>query len=107
MREGNIFNGSYFIPKNTLRDLTTTPNSFLKKRSTKLFEQRFEYFDDVPIKSYDVSKWTGTFLLLNTIIPKTKINTNKKTLNIFYLDIINIYRGWRHSRGLPVRGQRT
>lgn len=28
-------------------------------------------------------------------------------MNIFFLDLINTYRGWRHSVGLPVRGQRT
>lgn len=33
---------------------------------------------------------------------KSKIQTN-----ILFLDLISTYRGWRHSRGLPVRGQRT
>ena len=28
-------------------------------------------------------------------------------INIFLLHLLTTYRGWRHSRGLPVRGQRT
>jgi hypothetical protein len=28
-------------------------------------------------------------------------------LHVFLLDIITSYRGWRHYKGLPVRGQRT
>lgn len=28
-------------------------------------------------------------------------------MNIYILDLIFLYRGWRHSRNLPVRGQRT
>lgn len=28
-------------------------------------------------------------------------------LNIYLLHLLGTYRGWRHSRGLPVRGQRT
>ncbi len=28
-------------------------------------------------------------------------------VSILFLDLISSYRGWRHGRGLPVRGQRT
>ncbi len=38
---------------------------------------------------------------------KKKNIKDRKLLNIFFLDLINSYRGWRHARGLPVRGQRT
>jgi len=31
----------------------------------------------------------------------------KHTLNVYVLDLIQSYRGSRHIRGLPVRGQRT
>ena len=44
---------------------------------------------------------------LNIIIPNNKSIKNRYLLNIFFLDLIVSYRGWRHSRGLPVRGQRT
>lgn len=41
------------------------------------------------------------------IIPKDSDFKKRKLLNIFFLDLINCYKGWRHGRGLPVRGQRT
>lgn len=28
-------------------------------------------------------------------------------VNIYLLELLGTYRGWRHARGLPVRGQRT
>ena len=31
----------------------------------------------------------------------------KNITNIYILDLLCTYKGWRHSRGLPVRGQRT
>ena len=31
----------------------------------------------------------------------------KKTINIYWLEVIGSYRGWRHIQGLPVHGQRT
>lgn len=41
------------------------------------------------------------------IIPNFDRLNNKLILNIYCLDLISTYRGWRHSRSLPVRGQRT
>ena len=32
---------------------------------------------------------------------------NQKLFNIYLLDLMGSYRGWRHMQGLPVRGQRT
>lgn len=46
-----------------------------------------------------------TFLL--NIIPKDSDLKKRKLLNIFFLDLIASYKGWRHGHGLPVRGQRT
>lgn len=31
----------------------------------------------------------------------------RQLVNIYLLNLLGTYRGWRHSRGLPVRGQRT
>ena len=52
-------------------------------------------------------KWVIFLKTLITIIPLNKNIKDRQLLNIFYLDLIMSYRGWRHSRGLPVRGQRT
>lgn len=34
-------------------------------------------------------------------------NKKKFLLNIYFLDLLSTYKGWRHLKGLPVRGQRT
>lgn len=39
--------------------------------------------------------------------PKSRNLKNRVDCNIFFLDFLNTYRGLRHSKGLPVRGQRT
>jgi len=50
-------------------------------------------------------------LLLNNFISNFQFNDKsfktRNILNIYLLNLLGTYRGWRHSRGLPVRGQRT
>lgn len=59
-------------------------------------------FLDLPL-----SKWLCLLMLLQHKYPQS-IDVQKKTLaNIFMLDILGTYKGWRHIKGLPVRGQRT
>lgn len=52
-------------------------------------------------------KWVILLKTLTNIVPLNRSVKDRLLLNIFYLDLIMSYRGWRHSRGLPVRGQRT
>lgn len=44
---------------------------------------------------------------LNSVCNKKYSNNLKISSNIALLDMICCYRGWRHFKGLPVRGQRT
>jgi hypothetical protein len=53
------------------------------------------------------SQWIGFIRYLYLFIPYSKSLKKKRLINIYYLDLISSYRGWRHSKGLPVRGQRT
>ena len=50
-------------------------------------------------------------LLFDNFLNNFKINKysfrTKHLLNVYLLNLLGTYRGWRHSRGLPVRGQRT
>lgn len=59
------------------------------------------------IDSENSNKWSSLFRSINLIFPKTLDIEIKNRLNIFYLDILQTYKGWRHIKGLPVRGQRT
>jgi len=45
--------------------------------------------------------------ILLQFFPKSRNLKNRVDCNIFFLDFLNTYRGLRHSKGLPVRGQRT
>jgi ribosomal protein S13 len=42
-----------------------------------------------------------------SIVPYKSNVFRRKSFNIFMLDVLSTYRGWRHFKGLPVRGQRT
>lgn len=44
--------------------------------------------------------------MLHTVPRKTSLK-RRLLLNLIVLDVITCYRGWRHYKGLPVRGQRT
>lgn len=60
---------------------------------------------------YELSDWDT---IPRTGLLKKKIRLfygrkffKKTTINIFFLDFIQSYKGWRHSKGFPCRGQRT
>lgn len=46
--------------------------------------------------------WFRSRLKINMQDYRTRL-----VVNVFLLHLLTTYRGWRHSRGLPVRGQRT
>lgn len=79
----------------------------LNLKSCNLFEQRIECFKNQSFNEIYSYKWVILLKTLNNIIPNNKSIKERLLLNIFYLDLIMSYKGWRHSRGLPVRGQRT
>lgn len=104
MREGNLFNGVYFSPYYSLKDFSSFGvNIFFKKYMSKRCEVCF----NLPFSNYRTSNWIIFLQFFYSLLPFKKNILNKYTLNIFFLDVINVYRGWRHSRGLPTRGQRT
>jgi len=77
----------------------------------KLFVSNFK--SRLEVRSIDVmdmtnpSKWTAFVNTIKIIFPQ-KVHVRSKCLaNVFMLDILQTYKGWRHAKGLPVRGQRT
>ena len=70
-------------------------------------KSRLEILDNKSFNELTPDKWVVLLKLLNSIIPNNKSIKERFLLNIFFLDLIVSYRGWRHSKGLPVRGQRT
>jgi len=79
----------------------------LKNKSVLYVKQRMEKNLDSSLKKLTKSDWELFTNCIYDIVP-FKLNLKKRnTMNIYVLDMITSYRGWRHSRGLPVRGQRT
>lgn len=81
----------------------------VKNNFIKFFELRLEMYevDDREFITFEKQEWERLADLIYSVIPEN-CNTKELFLNdIYILDEIKTYRGWRHVRGLPVRGQRT
>lgn len=78
-----------------------------KVSSLQLFEKRLELFSNNIISNFNSAQYLALLHTFYAIVPQKKSIKDRRLLNIFFLDLINSYRGWRHARGLPVRGQRT
>ena len=71
------------------------------------FKYRLEILKTVDLNFLSKSVKRPIYNMLNTTIPVTTNYETRHAINIFFLDIITVYKGWRHSNGLPARGQRT
>ena len=71
----------------------------------KMLTNKIESFNGVAqdnyLHKYNESLYLDKFLINNWSFK------NKIICNIYLMELLGIYKGWRHSRGLPVRGQRT
>ena len=75
---------------------------FFKKLSSRA--EIFSY------KKLDFSKESNFYIIMSVLIklfPKNGIYGYRHLFNVYLLDVLSLYKGWRHSRGLPVNGQRT
>lgn len=70
-------------------------------------EERLEIFSFYKVKDYNILNINLLNKIFLEIFPYLGNYQVKKQVNILYLDIISVYRGWRHAHGLPTRGQRT
>jgi len=71
------------------------------------FYRRLEYKNPQKNLFNNNVRWCVGQRFLLKIIPKRSSYSSKHLINAFILDLITTYKGWRHTRGLPVRGQRT
>lgn len=77
------------------------------KRLLQIVESRVESRLQKKMKDLKTSQLLTVYKTLLSVVPDNKDLKKKMVFNIFMLDLINSYRGLRHSFGLPVRGQRT
>jgi ribosomal protein S13 len=107
LKGGKFFNNKQIFFNFKLNDFLDNKIDGFKKNNVNFFEQRLEISTKFSINSYKNSKWLILNYLLDSIVPNNKNLKKKRLMNIYFLDFISSYRGYRHSFGLPVHGQRT
>lgn len=108
MSEGKKINGNIFHLSYSILDFFFRYSSYgFSKKLHFLIECRLESRYEKKIRELKTSKLSILYKLLLCVTPDGKIIETKQIVNIFMLDLINTYRGLRHSLGLPTRGQRT
>lgn len=73
----------------------------------KIVASRCELLNSIEIGNYLLSQWFTLLNVLYKTIPNTTYLKKKWYVNICFFDIMLMYKGWRHFKGLPIRGQRT
>lgn len=108
MREGKKINGCIFYSSYSLSEFFFKYLCYgFSKKLYNILIARLETRIDQKIKDLRIAKLIVVYKTLLSVVPQNKDLKKKITFNIFILDLINSYRGVRHSFGLPVRGQRT
>lgn len=107
MKGGKFFNNKQIFYNFKLNDFLEKKIDGFKNHSISRLEQRLETSTNYSISLYKNSKWLILNNLLDLIIPNNKTLKKRRLINIYFLDFIGSYRGYRHSFGLPVNGQRT
>lgn len=107
MKGAKFFNNKQILYNFKLSNFLDKNIDGFKNSYINFFEQRLEVSSKFVLNTYKNSKWYIFFNILDVIIPNNKNLKKQKLINIFFLDFISSYRGYRHSFGLPVKGQRT
>lgn len=106
MREGQVFNGNLIQPNYTI-DQYINMNYGFGDVLKNWFKLRFESHLNVIMKDLTNVQFQILLNLLFSLVPKRGYLKRRCVLNLYMLDLITSYRGWRHFKGLPTRGQRT
>jgi len=108
LREGKKINGYVFYSSYSISDFFFKYSCYgFSKKLYQILCSRLETRIDKKSKDLKTSQLVSVYKILLSIVPENKDLKKKVIFNIFMLDLINSYKGLRHSFGLPVRGQRT
>jgi len=103
----NIINNKLFSMNSSILNFFLNENFGFSYFSINRFAERSEIFPTSNFNAFSTPQLISFLNLTSNIVIKKKTIKDRYLLNIFFLDLISSYRGWRHSKGLPVRGQRT
>ena len=93
MGKGNIFNTKTLTKIKNFKDAGSKLGYGFKRHLPYILELRFCVCLNSGIFSNSLGNSGFLFRLLHTILPLTKSIRKKYTLNIYFLDYINVYRG--------------
>jgi len=102
----------YFY-NNKIIEIDSDIKNFIKKnfglgwKLLPIINQRIEECMFIMIKEFNKNQWENFLDIIYSVVPYNTNLRSKFKLSILLLDLNTSYRGWRHSKGLPVRGQRT
>jgi len=112
-----IFNFIFLLYKyfynGRLIDSNTSVSSFIKnsfglgKKILYSIEFRMENYQNNLLPDLDKNELDQFLRIIYTTIPYNTSVFRRTRLHICLLDLSSCYKGWRHYKGLPVRGQRT
>lgn len=100
-----MVNGLFIQPINSLDHIFNSTYG-IYTLNTKQFTKRFEVFSENSFLN-EKEKLSVFINYMYTLTPEGFSLNEYKNINILTLDFLTSYRGYRHARGLPVRGQRT
>lgn len=101
-----LINGHVIDPDETLF-INFFESYGFNKNFISFIEKRLEHESDCIVKELPLTKWKVFLEVFPTVMPFECNIFTRHCLNIYILDLSTSYKGWRHFRGLPVRGQRT
>jgi ribosomal protein S13 len=101
-----VYNSILFYEDIQLK-LFTKNNFGLKNEFLKSLKKRLETNELDNLNKYNEYEKELFYIFIYKIIPENGEVFRRKFFNILMLDVLTTYRGWRHFRGLPTRGQRT
>lgn len=105
-----------FLNDSVIDETSTYNDTFenvygLKNNFLKYFEKRLEMYEkeefDIEFIKFDKLEWLRFIRLIYNVLDPSENIKEEELNNVYILHHITTYRGWRHIRGLPVRGQRT
>merc|ERR1712146_23828 len=106
IRGGWLINSKYFSQSSFSR-VFLEKNFGLGSYLALIIESRLEFLSWFLLSKVFSSQWIVLIKTLYLIVPYSRALKKRRLINIYYLDLVSSFRGWRHSKGLPVRGQRT
>lgn len=107
LKGGKFFNNKQIFYNFKLINFLEKTMFGFNKNYINFFEKRLEVLSIFNLNNYKNTKWFVLLNILDNIIPDNKNLKKRLLINIYFLDFIGCYRGYRHTFGLPVNGQRT